>query len=495
MDCEEGGSTQSGPVGASLILDRIVSIEPAGSYDVYDIEVAGTHSYVLGNGICSYNCQDIEYSFLDVVNETMSASLFWGFAQYFGTPKTTDTTLALLWRRSSQAEWVIRCEHCGHYNVPNPEQDLLHMIGKTGPVCAKCGKDVSPVNGGYVHAIPEKACTFPGYHISQTIHPLHVSVPAKWRRLLLKMEDYDKLTLYNEVFGWPYDASTSPLVLGDLLKARHDVPEVREPSDIEPLLDKYRYITVGVDWSGGGAISDSYTALAVMGLRKESDVIDVLYGTRFSKDLTPTEEAREVLRWISGTCADAFTYDNGGAGFVRLETLKHEGLMNIPGLLVVPINYVGPSAGDVMKPHANMRESDMYYYTLDKSRSLAICIQAIKASRVRMPWFAEDDAKAVQRDFLALCDDPRKTRSNDVVIVIIKRPGVPDDWAHAVNFGCAQIWDHFGAYPRVGTRYDASLLDVADDEEAARDFRASGPRGDFERFMDAVDLRPEIFLE
>ena len=163
-----------------------------------------------------YESQDIEYEFLDIGNEMMSASIFWGFARYTGTPKTTDTTLALLWNRSSQAEWVIRCEHCNKFNIPNPEQDLLKMIGKRGPVCAKCGQPVFPKNGGYVHARPERQLSFPGYHISQTVHPLHILSQAKWNRLLDKIENYAPLALYNEVFGWPYDAATSPLTMSDL---------------------------------------------------------------------------------------------------------------------------------------------------------------------------------------------------------------------------------------------------------------------------------------
>ena len=461
---------------------------------MYDVEVVGTHSYVLANGICSHNCQDIEYEFLDVVNETMSASLFWGFSVYLGTPKTTDTTLALLWNRSSQAEWVIRCTHCGRYNIPNPEQDLLKMIGDHGPVCAGCGKPVSPRDGGYVHAIPDRALSFPGYHLSQTVHPLHVSYENKWRRLLAKGKDYDTMTLYNEVFGWPYDASTSPLTMSDLQRAVHDLPEVDEPSDAANIRGEYRYVTVGVDWSGGGAISDSYTALAVLGLRADSDVIDVIHGARLPKGMSPTDEAREVLRWIRGVDADAFAYDNGGAGFVRLEIMKHEGLMSVPGLTVVPINYTGPSAGDVMRPHTGVRESDLYYYTMDKSRSLSVIVNAIKACRIRLPEFPPEDANAFQRDLLALRDDPRRTRSNDVVVVIIKKPGVPDDFAHAVNFGCSQIWDHFGAYPRIGTRYDTSLLEPTDGDDA-RDLRQAGPRGDFDRFMDAVDMRAQMVEE
>ena len=210
--------------------------------------------------------------------------------------------------------------------------------------------------------------------------------------------------------------------------------------------------------------------------------------------MSPTDEAREVLRWIRGVDADAFAYDNGGAGFVRLEIMKHEGLMSVPGLTVVPINYTGPSAGDVMRPHTGVRESDLYYYTMDKSRSLSVIVNAIKACRIRLPEFPPEDANAFQRDLLALRDDPRRTRSNDVVVVIIKKPGVPDDFAHAVNFGCSQIWDHFGAYPRIGTRYDTSLLEPTDGDDA-RDLRQAGPRGDFDRFMDAVDMRAQMVEE
>ena len=135
--------------------------------------------------------QDIEYDFLDVGNEMMSASLFWGFARYFGTPKTTDTTLALLWDRSSKAEWVIKCPACNHMNIPNPEQDLVKMIGK---LCAKCGRAIYP-QGIFMHLLIVLSL-FPGYHISQTIHPLHMATDAKWQRLLDKVESYTEMSLF-----------------------------------------------------------------------------------------------------------------------------------------------------------------------------------------------------------------------------------------------------------------------------------------------------------
>lgn len=452
---------------------------------------------VSGAASCYFDeCQDIEYEHLTIAKETMSASVFWGFSCYTGTPKTTDTTLALLWDRSSKAEWVIRCHHCGFFNIPNPEHHLLKMIGKHGVICAKCGRPIDPRNGGYVAAIPDRMMSFPGYHISQTIHPIHMLNDTKWGRILDKIENYRELELYNEVFGWPFDAATSPLTLSDMQKATF-VPTdqygtktiLTKPSDFEKIADQYAYVTVGVDWSGGGMISDSYTSYAVLGLRAGSDIIDVLYGKRIPKGTTPTEEANEILSWISGTGADAFAYDNGGAGFARLEIMNHQGLRDIPNLVIVPVNYVRPRSGDVMQPHTGQRESDLYYYTLDKSRSLAITIMAIKSCRIRFMPFDAEDEKAYQRDFMALREDPRKSLGNETVILIIKKPGVPDDFAHAVNFGCSQIWDHFGAYPRIGSKYDASILDLDENNQQILPDEVFGPRGDFERFKDAVEGR------
>lgn len=444
--------------------------------------------------------QDVEYEFLDIAAEVMSASLFWGFSIYTGTPKTTDTTLGILWVRSSQAEWIIKCLHCGNYNVPNPENDLVKMIGKHGPICVKCGKDIFPHNGGWVHAIAERMHSFPGYHLSQSIHPLHMINQHKWNQLLAKVNSYDQQTLYNEVFGWPYDAATSPLTLADLQKATFTPKDendfevdVQTPDDVLRVRWQYRFITIGVDWSGGGMISDSFTAYAVLGLRRDCDVIDVLYGKRIPKGATPTEEADEILYWLRGTGADAFAYDNHGAGFARLEIMKHQGLHSLQKqLYITPMDYVRPHSGDVMQKRDAMREPDMYYFNIDKSRSLAICVQSIKSNRIRFKPFKPEDEQAYQRDFLALREDPRKSLGNETVILIIKKPGVPDDFAHAVNFGCSQIWDHYGAYPAIGTRYDASILDFDEYHQPIMPDEQFGPRSDWERFEDAVNLRASI---
>lgn len=438
---------------------------------------------------------DIPHEYLPIILEVMSASINWGFTVYTGTPKTTDTTMGIEWNKSSQAEWVIKCAACNHLNIPNPEHDLVKMIGKHGPICAKCGRPVDIASGGFVHAYPDRMYTYAGYHVSQTLHPLHSISDMKWGRILEKVEGYDDKERYQECFGWPYDSATSPLTLADLIDAEYDpvdeygtVIDIQSPTDVLKISNRYSYLTVAVDWGGGSACSDSYTAIAVLGLRPDGQVIDILYGERFPKGLTPTEEANRVMRWISGINANSFAFDNGGAGFVRLETMKHAGLMDRAGLTVVPINYIANRSGDVMKPSTGQREPDMYYYTLDKSRSLAMCIAAIKMKRIRFRRFNHEDSSAYPRDFLALYEDPREVRGRETVIYIMRRSGVPDDFAHAVNFGCSQIWDHFGAYPRIGQRYDTSMLDLETHRVPRDEDDNFGPRGDFDRFYDSVNM-------
>lgn len=53
----------------------------------------------------------------------------------------------------------------------------------------------------------------------------------------------------------------------------------------------------------------------------------------------------------------------------------------------VPFTYTGPKKGDIVSLDKAQQQSDFYNYTLDKSRSLAIIIQAIKDGSLRLPPF------------------------------------------------------------------------------------------------------------
>lgn len=85
--CEISGNEELlTAVPATYQYDPIVSIEYIGERPVYDIEVVGTHNFILANGLCSYNCQDINNDFIPVLEECCSASDY-GIMTYLGTAK------------------------------------------------------------------------------------------------------------------------------------------------------------------------------------------------------------------------------------------------------------------------------------------------------------------------------------------------------------------------------------------------------------------------
>lgn len=75
-------------------------------------------------------------------------------------------------------------------------------------------------------------------------------------------------------------------------------------------------------------------------------------------------------------------------------------------------------------------------------------VQALKDGKIRLPWFEPQDTTNVNYDYLALREDPRQVAGNNTIIYIIKKPGVPDDTAHATNFAVSGIWDMSRTYPK-----------------------------------------------
>ena len=86
-------------------------------------------------------------------------------------------------------------------------------------------------------------------------------------------------------------------------------------------------------------------------------------------------------------------------------------------------------------------------------------------------------------DFLALKEDPRSIKTQTVVL-IGKKPGVPDDFAHAVNFAVMALFERFHCYPVLGERYDVSQLES--------EFTNFSPRSEFQHFVDQLQARPFV---
>ena len=416
------------------------------------------------SGLSAVNVDEaanIEWGFIPIIEETMSASKRFGFTQFTGTPLTTDGTLGMAWSLSSQGEWVIRCQACGKDNVSSVAQDLLKMIGPESLWCAKCQKplDARPPHGRYIHARPDRLETFAGRHISQVIHPLHYLYKAKWRKLLDKQANYGKMKFYNEVLGESCDESAKLLTPSDLRRCMSKFDGSLEQAKRARRF--YEGVAIGVDWSGGGALEHSFTAVAALGFRAGSDVLDCIYHKKLPQGATPEDEAQFVLQLMVELEAVYIAHDYGGAGYLRETLLRQAG---VPDQRIVPFTYVYSTSQDVIKYNEPLGGS-RYSYSIDKARSLAVMCAMVRAGKITFPK-EPDSTFGELEDFLNLTEIPKELPRGGTMYVISKRPMTSDDMAHAVNYAASAIWHTRQSYPNLA---DASRFRIDDSEKALAD--------------------------
>jgi hypothetical protein len=112
-------------------------------------------------------------------------------------------------------------------------------------------------------------------------------------------------------------------------------------------------------------------------------------------------------------------------------------------------------------------------YILDKPRSLAFTIAAIRSGQLTLPAVRLDRVGAPVAtdpllDLLALQEDPRETRYGNILYLITRAAGKPDDCAHAINFAAMACWYNRGTFPKLDiARYAISQKDLAEADPAA----------------------------
>lgn len=405
--------------------------------------------------------QDIDPDFLPIIHETMSAAPY-PTKIYSGTPLTMEGTLQRCWNESSQAEWVIKCHHggCGHWNIPAMGYDLDGMIGdfrediseeEPGVVCAKCRKSLRPRTGRYVHARPERRFIHPGIHIPQIIMPVHYSSPTKWGELLAKRAGHWNFTpakFYNEVLGESCDSGAKLVTLEELHAAailpwENKLDQVLERSNF----NDYIYRCFCVDWGGGGEKQDSFTVMAVVGLRANGK-IDVLYAEKSFTPLAHIKEAKRCLELFKRFRCHYFAHDATGAGALRETFMVHSGL-NKRCIVPMVIQRTLPGR-PIITFHEETDVVPRSYYLLDKTRSLLTTCAAIQTGFLR---FFKDDWKSDEepgllRDWMALIEDKTDSKYGSDLYAVMRHPHRSDDFAQAVNMGCCALWTKARAWPK-----------------------------------------------
>lgn len=193
--------------------------------------------------------QDINYeSVVPVVNECMSNSKY-GYITYLGTPKTSENTIEYLWQNSTQSEWCVKCDSCNKFSFYRDQRG----VGKKGLLCLTCGSIVNPRNGIWVNMKnPTGKTLVQAYHVPQLILPANSEDPARWTRIVKKLETYSESKFQNEVMGVS-DSVGSRLITLEELQA--SCVDKTSPAG---------FIVGGVDWSGGGTKGLSRTVASVL---------------------------------------------------------------------------------------------------------------------------------------------------------------------------------------------------------------------------------------
>jgi hypothetical protein len=413
---------------------------------------------VSADRVCIDEVQDMDPDLIPIIQETMSYSR-WATSYYTGTPKTLDNLIYGLYKRSSQAEWFIPCQSCRHWNIPALEYDLDKMIGPysqhisekyPGTVCAKCQKPISPRHGRWVHRYPERRWQFAGYHVPQMILPLHFADPEKWSTLLLKREGFGNMTqaqFYNEVMGESVDTGQKLISETDLKAACVlDWENKKEPDPkCFTNLSQYKHRILAIDWGGGGEAGISFTVLSVLGFRADG-TIDVLWAKRLLIGGDHLAEALECMRWSNLFNCDFVAHDYTGAGTVR-ETVMVQAGFNLERVLAVRL--VRSASQDLMVYKPPTEINHRAHYSLDKTRSLLYTCQAIKLKQIRFfqyDWSSQDSPGLVS-DFLALVENKTESRLGGDIYTITRNTLLTDDFAQAVNLGCAAAWHVNNAWP------------------------------------------------
>lgn len=426
---------------------------------------------IAAHSISKDELQGFDPSLMPVIDETMSASPN-PFSLEAGTPKSMENLIERRWQESSQAEWVVKCQACNHYNIPAIAHDLDKMIGPAradisenlpGVICAKCQRPISPrLHGRYEHARPERRFELAGYHVPQIMMPMHYSNPIKWRALLNKqagMGGVSPSKFYNEVLGVSYDVGSRLISLTDIRKAAVLGPNTTENAGA--VIERYTHRILAVDWGGGGQDETSFTTYAVLGITPDGK-IECPFGFRSVTPHDHVGEAKLALNFMAQFRCSHLVHDYCGAGDLRQTFIT---MARFPTNRIIPIAYVRAASQGMMRFIKADHINPTAHYRLDKARSLVMTCELIKCGYLRFfdYDYQGEDSNGLLHDFLSLVEDKTESRtgSDSYTIIRDQQSATPDDFAQAVNIGTMALFHMTERWPQM-----ADIMSLRASQEA-----------------------------
>lgn len=412
--------------------------------DVFEKELDITHSNVLlryckedGSRIrgpaTDHNIhdevQDINLDVLPIISETMALSKI-KREMYAGTPLTTDNTINVLWKKSTQCEWAMKCTGCNHWNTLTEDNNPADMITRAGLACSKCSKLLKSDDGLWVEFNPRKPedRDLVGFHLAQPILTYFNETEREWKEVYNKVHksNYKLGQIYNEVFGLAYDIGTKPITEEFLRNNACTLGEMGNDLQLyHKRKDRYYAATCGVDW---GVNMDTSRTACCIGALREDGIYEVFY-LKIFKDLDYDRQIRSVADYanaVNAFCAaDSGPDPNRGIRLAQLTGYNRTQLVRYEAGKVKQRYFVPP---DSISPMQNR-------WLLHRSDSMTFTFDMLKAGKIIFPRW-EDSSEAMQdilNVFIEVKEGPLRQE-------IHYRHGAdkPDDFFHALNFAVCQ---------------------------------------------------------
>lgn len=386
--------------------------------------------------ICGNSFDEFQDMLSDAVVPVVTASMKnsqYRYETYTGTPKTMENPIQVYWEKSTQSEWVMKCDGCSKYNYVISEK----AIGKRGPICLHCGKTLNPRGGIWVDMRkpepppnwdPTSGVEFryiKGFHIPSPIMPLNIpgchndpesqrAAQERWNDILTDMENFGPSKFRNEVLGVS-DAIGRRLISLEELKALCVGPSIQRKPDQRGNLKDVSVTVAGVDWSGGGTSGVSRTVLWVWGWMPKTQKLRTLY-YRIYPGNNPVNDVRDILE-ILQMYNVAVVVGDAGEGALPNSMLRdglgpHRCTMVQYGSQQVPCKWNG-----------------LDRYNADRTTLIDNFLMVLKKQGVEYPPYEEmvDPIKDILNIYEEVTTMGKKVWRHS--------PTLPDDSLHAQLFG------------------------------------------------------------
>jgi hypothetical protein len=347
-------------------------------------------------------------------NPTLPVHLF-ASKIYSGTPKTIENTMERYWDKSTQNEWIIKCQNtgCKKYNYINENN-----IGPTCLICNKCGKPIFYEHGQWVAMNPSGFID--GYRLPQIVLNWinDITNPQAWKLAVINARQiYSTEKFFNEVLAMAYAAAKHPISVAELMACCQPYDMITEESyDMNPMLNGCSAITAGIDWGKGDtSAGTSYSVLIISAfIRGKFKTIFVKkYTGRSSEPISQVQDMIRIIRKFRVNFTMADTGDGRTSNAMMVEALG------------------GLKFAEIME-HGTIRTKIRWdkkkgHYIMNRTRIMTDLIMEIK--RAEVEFFNYDQFKEYQPDFTGIYSEySERTRQ------MLYDHNVPDDCFHSWMF-------------------------------------------------------------